>query len=432
MDKNVRSLNCPNCGSYEVSFITDDVATCKSCGSKFKVTAPAQKRDVYVTNNYNLSSSSPDCVNYTVENVTDPVSFTRNAYIKLASDADVPADIFQSEFQPATCEYDHFLAVNDNVEVTYSASVGYDREVTRSVYNRSTGKYEDKTETVTEWEPFSGTFKSEQTGIAVLKTSGPRRVQAERFSALLQSRPHFVPAEEGDLPESPVVPSKSDYKSARGEAENAAIALCGANLPGERQKDFKASCVSDIKDSLVAVIPDRILRFSYNGKNCEVRGFACGNETCAADVPSDKKNVREYMKNRFSPVKTAAIVIYTMCIIISLVSLFIPLEREPEIFVKIGLLLPLAVICIGYYVFYKLFFRHAVKNYAKIFRAQKSKALQKFLAQKGLAPLTEEEINRVENSKTAISRVQSDSRRSHVVRNMFIATLVILAAALVF
>ena len=431
MDKTARSLNCPNCGSYEINFISDDLAECKSCGSKFAINAKGE-RNVFVTNNFNLSSPSPDCVNYTVKNTTDAAGFTRNALIELACDADVPADIFQSEFQPATCEYDQFLAVNDNVEVSYSASIGYDREVTRSVYNRSTGKYDERKETVTEWEPITGIFKNEQTGIAVLKTSGSRRVQTERFVSLLLSRPDFVPTEEGNVPESPLIPSKSDYKSARGEAENAAVALCGANLPGERQKDFKASCVSDIKDSFVAIIPDRILKFSYNGKNCEVRGFACSNETCAVDVPSDKKNVREFMKNRFSPAKTAAIAIYAMCIIIALVSLFIPLEREPEIFVKIGLLLPLAVICIGYFVFYTLFLRHTIKNYAVLFRSQKSKALQKYLAQKGLAPLTEEEISRVENRQTAVSRIQSVANRSHLIRNLFISALVFLAIALIF
>ena len=191
MDKTARSLNCPNCGSYEINFISDDLAECKSCGSKFAINAKGE-RNVFVTNNFNLSSPSPDCVNYTVKNTTDAAGFTRNALIELACDADVPADIFQSEFQPATCEYDQFLAVNDNVEVSYSASIGYDREVTRSVYNRSTGKYDERKETVTEWEPITGIFKNEQTGIAVLKTSGSRRVQTERFVSLLLSRPDFV------------------------------------------------------------------------------------------------------------------------------------------------------------------------------------------------------------------------------------------------
>ena len=90
--------------------------------------------------------------------------FMRNLLIEMSKSMLTPANILEAEFSDIEEFEEEFLVVSANVNVSYSASCGYDRKVQ---YRASDGT--TKTKTVTDWSPYSGISSSAEQGFAVNK-----------------------------------------------------------------------------------------------------------------------------------------------------------------------------------------------------------------------------------------------------------------------
>ena len=120
MENEIVALKCPNCGSNDVVAESETAAVCRRCGGRFVM--QKQQGPVYVKNEIFMGGGS----GYTKKNMTfpvvnDAVSFKRAAIVNLMKDERTPVDLLDAEFAPVRTDVNQFLAVEADVDTTYSA-----------------------------------------------------------------------------------------------------------------------------------------------------------------------------------------------------------------------------------------------------------------------------------------------------------------------
>ncbi|MFR6056708.1 MAG: TFIIB-type zinc ribbon-containing protein, partial [Eubacteriales bacterium] len=256
MENDIVALKCPNCGSNDVVAESETAAVCRRCGGRFVM--QKQQGPVYVKNEIFMGGGS----GYTKKNMTfpvvnDAVSFKRAAIVNLMKDERTPVDLLDAEFAPVRTDVNQFLAVEADVDTTYSAMVGTDHFENRIQYSKNMmGETVAKqvTVTVTDWQPFNGMKRCSETGVIALKTKGDERDEIDSFVSFAESEAfsEAIPAEEESANlEEPIVPTDKQIQSARLCAEEAAKQECRRDLPGDHYKDFRATAVSTIRSSVV-------------------------------------------------------------------------------------------------------------------------------------------------------------------------------------
>lgn len=179
-DNKLVDAKCTNCGAALKVDPNQDAAICEYCGSAFIVEKAIKNYNITINNitNNNIVADvvnienhnyGPAIVNeiskaYRIEKEITQDQFKRDVLLNLAQDIKAPEDI--DNIQITNVEEGTIEAIRGygQVNLTYSATVGFDREEkyqeTTEVWDKDSQKMvqktETKTRTVTDWHPHSG------------------------------------------------------------------------------------------------------------------------------------------------------------------------------------------------------------------------------------------------------------------------------------
>ena len=388
MDVEKHSLNCPNCGSNDITLISENVGECHTCGSKFSI-SESSDRNVYVTNNILTENSEKKLLkNCAVVYVTDTIDFTRRAAIALAETKTSPSDIFEADFRPARTDKEQFLSATYDVDVSYSVAIGYNRAVNETYYNNSTRRYETRTITVADWQPLSGTKKYTTTGVVTLKTSGDGLYQSGRFANIVLNEKMYVPLEEGKIIDAPISPTEDNYLETKRIAEDLAANNTKNSLPGAYTKDYSATLNSKLTGAKVTVVPDNVLPFRYRNSEYEIRGFSCTDNVCAKELPSDDFFYERTVKK---PLRTFYIVLAVLyALFIAANTIIGRISAIPQS-IRFSIIMPMFVLSVLLPFLYFAIVKINVDKACVSFATEKLNGLTAFLQCRGLMPLSDSE-----------------------------------------
>ena len=307
----VKSLLCPQCGAAEVEMISDTQGVCNYCGAKFTV----QPRIENVTKEIHIhptkisgkkeSNKSEILPSFTQKD------FLRNAWIALAKEG-APLDIFSEDFSEVTTINHEIVIDKIDAEVSFSASVGYDREepyidyetyyedepylTTESYYDREAQKTRTrqvtkykrvakkrqvtKYKTVTDWSPISNKCRIDNY-TAVENSENVQLDSSRFFDAFDQANvlTEIVPVTAEKAAQMQV----SDYAKEQALSEHMDhfdfhLRHCGV-VPGDHIKNLRFSIVKKYKSSAdLYEVPEYESQISFRGKTYKKKAFPFGEE----------------------------------------------------------------------------------------------------------------------------------------------------------
>lgn len=301
-DSVAKAIVCSQCGSSDIELISETLGKCQNCGTQ--VVVNTAKTPNVVTNNINIqmveSCGEPPLSFYELPIEVDSGTFFANALTKIALDKDSPDDIFtKGVFNPVKTEYCQYLRASGNVELSYSATIGYDRkeEYLEKVrkYDSKTKReyetYEKKVRTVTDWHPHSGTYRGSHIG--TVENVPSDYADAVDYSSLCSQRATLYDAEKSKLP-APVAPTSDAIELAKLDIKISATIQCSSSLPGDKNKDFHSDGTVDLTAIECHVAPRYVLEYSYNENNYSAMAHTVANSEIKLTTPSVKaKNEKE-------------------------------------------------------------------------------------------------------------------------------------------
>lgn len=301
----------------------------------------------------------------------------RGVYIDLATEKNTPTDILKSKFDAVEESEQTYLMVTADVDISYSCTVGYDKQQTY---------YEDgkrKTKTVTDWRPHSGTYHSEET------VFGGNTEEAAAFSSDSGVR-LCIRTTHKDKFEKVEVSSVEANSSAIMQAKSDCITSCfyGVKLPGDRQKDSDYSGAAEVKDIQGVILPTYTVRYEYMGKEYEAKGFACGDVAKKVDSPSISGEVDSEAESKTKKFKTVALVAFILGIVCNVASGFDGLS------ILMDLCWIPYIVAVGLIITYFVVKVKVSNSIYEVRQEEKKNALISLLKNKGYAELTEKELER--------------------------------------
>ncbi len=380
--KEAVAVKCPQCGSTDITLLTEELGKCNMCASN--VTLPKRNEALSVKNEFYVQQGADKEVSYSaIRKEFDKTEFLRNTYLSLASDARTPEDILSSEFGAVKEDCENYLLVEGDACVHYSATIGYDRKEQYEEYNKSTGKYETKTKTVTDWQAFSGSHNGHY--VKAVKNDGERFTSSYGFiEALTSAKPEsIVDMESVDFDiEAPKAPNPSAVEFAKEIICDACKYEAEKSLPGDRKKDFSSNGTVDVQSVESISAPIYKLDYQYENKKIENASFAFGNYLREGETVDTSQKLMDTVNEK---TKT-----FDLISVIGFASVgFIMLLVSICDWSKLLLLLPLA--CIGWKIFTESNYKKLINNAVEINQELKKAALAKKLKETKLAPLTLEE-----------------------------------------
>ena len=316
--------------------------------------------------------------------------FLREVLINLAKDGGTPTDILESSFDAVKPLEREYLVVKGDVDLTYTCSIGYDRqeEYYEQVRKRdSSGNYyyvkEKKTRTVTDWQPYSGSKSSTQT---VLVFNEPMAEEHDKVSEVFKQIECVKKAlsackgkELSVFEEKKVSVDSGAIQWAKREC--AADCFYSIRLPGDRTKDSNYSGDVEVTGVQAFTFPEYELTYKYGDKAYIAKGFASGDMQMKMEKPSVEADIDKEAAAAVRPLKVLAILVLIGGVVLNLLMTFIGWW------------------CIlGYAAAIVLFIVHSNAKSKKRcsigseMKAKKKESLIKMLKEKGLNPLTNEEL----------------------------------------
>ena len=327
---------------------------------------------------------------YEVKQTRNEKDFLRAVVIGLGTSTETPADVFDGEFGEVACKKRQIVSVGGSAKVRCSASIGQDHQVEKEEYDHINRKYKTVTETKTEWSPFQTVYFAERAVGFAENAEGSDQGNAKAFRKLLEriGSDELIPITEitdealekqgfSDIKNETLQASLEDMKAD-------AIGQCRKSLPGDRYKDFSATAEADVRYSKLYTVPYHDMTYHYSGNQYYMQAYASGECIVRGSIP--KKDVKA-KPNRtgiiFNAVSLLLSLILMVCAACSFESAVVP-----------WIVAALATIA---FILYKCFDVHYRKrlNHADVLEKQ-SKVI-KILAEKGLDPLTERELNTFKN-----------------------------------
>ena len=225
--------------------------------------------------------------------------FLRSVFYHLTKDSKSPADILNAKFGEVKEGEAEGFAVYGNANGHYSASIGYDRTekymeqeygfVGSGIHYTVNGHprvgdgtkvYHDveRTRTVTDWRPFSGTITNENCSAIVVEPK--YKMLKPCFSELLKRKDLNDIHEE--YPDTQEVPGMVYSQGKANLAENAKNNI---HFPGDQVKDV--SCNVSISEYKIyrCIVPTYTVTYEYEGNKYFVEGFAIAGCTPAFELP---------------------------------------------------------------------------------------------------------------------------------------------------
>ncbi len=380
--KEAVAVSCPQCGSTDITILTEQLGKCNTCSSN--VTLPKQNKVLNVKNEFYVQQGAEREVFYSaIRKEFDETEFLRNTYLSLASDARTPEDIMSSTFGTVKEGCENYLVVAGDACVQYSATIGYDRKEEYKEYNKSTGKYDTKTKTVTDWQAFSGSHSGHY--VEAVKNDEENAIGSYGFiGALTSAKPeNIVDMKDVDFEiEAPKAPTPSAVEFAKEMICDSCKYEAKKNLPGDREKDFSASGTVTVQriDSISA--PFYSIDYTYQDKKIGNSSFAFGAYAREGETVDTSQKLMDTVNEKTKTFDLISVIGFAA---VSFIMLLVSICDWS----KILLLLPLA--CIGWKVFTQFNYKKLINNAVEINQESKKNALVKKLKETNLAPLTLEE-----------------------------------------
>ena len=396
-----KPIVCTQCGAQNVSMITQDTCICNYCGTRFTI-EKEHSSEPQVVIVHPVGEKQEDMGFFSLRPVCTPEQFAREAYIHLFSDPQTPQDIHKADFLPVVTEYPQFTFLIGDYALNYTVDIGHYRKEqyidvqTRYVDGKTIKEQVVKTRTVTDWTPFSGSYRREDVitfGAVSLPEKSDIHFDFEEDEVLALQR-YFAEHgsdglecyDESGIAERIVPPSSADTQRAMERKAEELAYDCKQSLPGDTYQNFAYSVSSTAKDVDWMMAPEYALGFTYEGENYEVRSFASEIRTRLSKSP--QQNAQREIEEELRSQKKKTLWL-PMLGIAALYFLFLLLGIEDYVVLLVVAAIIYAVL---HYKYWNRKVKQATTELVKERQEEKLQHLQRLLQAKGMAPVSEEEI----------------------------------------
>ncbi len=210
------------------------------------------------------------------ESIYSKEEFIKKILFKFAKEEDVSPDLIKAEFGEVKIIDKEFFYVSGETTCDYTCSIGYNRTETYVEMETKREKVGDtwrdvsrpvnKTRTVTDWQPYSGTANGNF--FTIVNSEGKRDQEAELCESF------FKKVENGDLPvdgDLDNVVKDGATKELEVGVETRAI----FSLPGDTYKQFLANNTVAIKEAISLIIPYYQVAYTYKGDKKTLEFCSC-------------------------------------------------------------------------------------------------------------------------------------------------------------
>lgn len=381
----IQGIVCTQCGSGNIELISEDMGKCKNCGTQILINK--QKDTNVVTNNVNVyvgeNSGEKSISFYMLPKEVSANEFYANALTEIALDKNTPADIFQlAKFSPVKTEYRQYLLGKGTADMTYSATVGYDRKETyyekqrdydrerRMNDGRQYFKDVQKTRTVTDWKPFSGTHKGEYVG-SVPNGDNAKTCESGDYESFCLKKAVEYSADSG-FP-APLPPSDRAIEGVKSSIKISAEFACKRQLPGDRNKDFRADGTVELSRIESHVAPQYVLNYKYLGVDYGAHAHSVKESLIKCKSPSARSEIENEIENKVL-VKSFNIATLSSLVLSILASILFPLALK----------IIFGILAIGSFVTYWIIRSKTSKNVYNEKLTKKKTSLIALLKSKGI------------------------------------------------
>lgn len=314
----IMPIVCPQCGSKEVT-VFGKQGKCQYCGVVFAIT-PDQDvakggKAVPLDNLFSGEETSIESFDLIgrIKPEYDQKEFERACWIKLALDS-APLEVFDQQIGQVETNEKQILMNKITAETSYSASVGYDRVETYTVYESKLERrtyYEDgkeksdydtvqepvtKQRTVTDWQAFHGN-RTEQSVVVVDNLTG--RLEnipyvTDRFLSV--NKESVVPLSNKETAELQIT----------GAARRAVIdrhrtvikQMTESTLPGDHHKDLNAQIMVTDSSSSLHLVNEYSASFRLNGKRYTERALSFGGAKVVGDTIENGNSLKQITERK--------------------------------------------------------------------------------------------------------------------------------------
>lgn len=404
-----KSLICTTCGSNDIQIVDDNYCVCKHCGTKIIL----DNNKTNITNNeINLLIKEFDgsLPFYELETIKGSDEFLRDTLVDLAKNKETPSEIFDIEYEPVKMVYRKISKIDVDVDVSYSASIGYDRKETyrtkERVYNREKGRYENEivenTRIVTDWEPISGSKSySYSTGLCLdsydFDEEGEVNSIEQVFPSWVTSQTvkSFDPKKNSVSPEMPSQKQIDDYADV---CASKSVKRCKSSLPGDSIKNFNYSA-RESKDVKAYVVPQYVLQYELKGVKYSLKSLAGSRRMTTGSWPNASNKVLAETTKETMPLIIASFVGLLLSILTSFIFFIVSLGDAVQLKKTIGLILSIGfcVIAIALSVTLLMERKKIKDNIILSQQQQKITSLKVLFEKLHFSELSSDEINGIEN-----------------------------------
>ena len=416
------ALQCPQCGSTDVTLLTENLYRCNACGAN--VTPPKDEKTVIVNNQFNVEVSAngkgKDVNFYAIKPEFDQTEFLRSTYVNLAQDARTPDDIMSSTFNPTTSSHDFFILAKGEANISYSATVGYDYKVQYQERN-SSGQLVTKTKTETDWKPFSGTHRGEYVG-ASQNNDTPNYWYAKSFRSSLAGAEdkNIISADQIDFEtEAPKNPTPQAISAVKHDIISSCESEAKRNLPGDRNKDFSANGTVELTKIESYSAPVYSVDYSYKDQTITNSAFAFGSYHRIGETVDVSQDLVNQVNKKTKPFNLASIAVSALTIIIMILAT--ALQWSKVMFLA-------GLPAIGLWVYNFITTKKLLNNIVEVNQNNKKEALKKLLEENKLEGLSEEEIAGFKAEAKSLSKTKHKLRTASLV--LFIIAMFFVLAML--
>lgn len=323
---------------------------------------------------------------YEIKKTISEEDFIRTIIVGLGTSKETPADVFDGEFGEVNCERQHFVSVGGTAKVYTNASIGYDHEEKELKYNNITNKLEESYETVTDWRPYQSTYFDENAVGFSENVENPSFADSSAFRDMLSrvKGDEVISIDEvsdeilkkkgfGEIKDEAVKFSIEDMKAS-------AIQKSEESLPGDRYRDFSASSEIDAEYSENYIVSCHNMTYTYSGEPYHLKAYANGECVVRGSIPKTGKNEK---KNALGGITKAVSLVLSVLLMICVMSFML----SPVI---VSIVAALATIAFAFHKWVDISYRKGANRKSV---NKKKNAVIKILLAKGLAPLSQDELN---------------------------------------
>lgn len=423
-NKKSKALICPQCGSNNVTLLSDELGKCNNCGCSISFKDNAQTVINNVTFNDSSNGKSEKTVFYSaIKPEFSKTDFARETYVDLSADANTPEDILTAAFLPATSCFENYVIVNGDAESTYSATIGYNVKKEYREYDSVNKKYVTKTKTVTEWQPFSGKYSGNFNEFVYNGEKSDRSFLKNSAFETQYSSSKSVAYESIDFEaEPPKAPSSEAVSSAKSGIAYQCKKEAEKNLPGDKNKDFKSGETVTVNSVESCSAPLYTTEYTYKNEKFYNSAFAFNGYNGFGNRPDYSQKMTDVVNKKTRPLTLSSLIANVLSIVLCFIFMISHLN-------KVLCLVPVATVLLHIVaiVVYKKLLNNVLLNNQN----GKKEKLKNYLSKNNLAPLTEEELKKFKvNNYNKLAPVKQKIKSIGNV--MFVINILCLGAFLMF